>query len=103
MVGEVYMLPGSRDSSTTVFSLATTGIVFAVYWQGALKAAPIFLDCVDGMVLAPPCEWGVFARFGRNLANFLWCTALTVASVHLVLQPILILSLRSRAIRATPH
>ena len=72
--------------------LATTGIVFAAYWQGALKAAPIFLDCVDGMVLAPPCEWGVFARFGRNLANFLWCTALTVASVHLVLQPILILS-----------
>ena len=69
------------------------GIVFAAYMQGTLRAAPIFLECVDSQPLAPDCDWPIGDRIGRNVLNFLWCTALTVASVHIVLQPILILSM----------
>ena len=71
---------------------ATAGICVAAYYQGALKAGPLFLDCVDDQPLAPSCDAAPMDRFFANFGNFLWTTVVTVGSVHLVLQPILILS-----------
>ena len=77
--------------------LSCAGMVTAAYWHGALKAGPIFLDCVDTEPLAPKCDWSLWPKLLANVGNFLWCTALLISSVHIVLQPILILSERRDA------